>query len=133
MTGLTTQLGAVLDASAVIAVIANEPGAEVVLPLLFSSAMSPVNLAEVLQWAARRGDDIDSLHDDLVLGGVRIVPYSRDHSVDTARLFLDTRRFGLSLGDRACLALARDLRIPVVTADRRWAELDVGVVIRLIR
>jgi PIN domain nuclease of toxin-antitoxin system len=64
---------------------------------------------------------------------LRVVPLNEDDSVTTAQLRSLTRAHGLSLGDRACLATGLRLGLPVLTADRSWANLDVGVTIRLIR
>ena len=65
--------------------------------------------------------------------GVEIVPFDEPRAYDTASLRSLTRAKGLSLGDRACLALARERGVPAVTADRAWAALDLGIEIELIR
>ena len=95
--------------------------------------MSSVNIAEV---AARRVDQ--GLPDDETDRAVRVlrfetVSFDTRSALLTACLRKDTRRLGLSPGDRACLALAKRLKSPVLTAGRAWDDVDVGVDVRLIR
>lgn len=124
---------AVLDASALVAFLLDEPGAEVVEQALHDAEtpllLSTVNLTEVLQQV---GPDLPD-----VVGGadalVQIVPFGAEHARDAAELHPSTRPAGLSLGDRACLALARTRGSFVLTADRAWESVDVGVEVRLIR
>lgn len=123
----------VLDASAVVAFVFNEPGAEVVRSYLSTAAVSSVNLAEVVTYSRQHGfgvDEIGKLVDEQKL---QIVPFDTEQALHAGDLVSITRSYGLSLGDRACLALARLLKVPVVTADKIWATLDVGVEVRLIR
>lgn len=122
----------VLDASAVLAAIHGEPGAAVVEPRLDGAKLSTVNLAEVAQRLN------DQWPDDLVvsvLSGLPcdVVAFDEAFALRTGLLRRLTRARGLSLGDRACLALAEQLGLPVLTADRAWADLDVGVEVVLIR
>lgn len=120
----------VLDASAVLAWMKAEAGSERVEEAL-SGYISTVNLAEVTTKSAEAGHDPESIRLDLAGLGLRAVPFTAEQSDLAARLRPLTRAAGLSLGDRACLALA--LGIPVLTADRAWAGLDVGVEIELLR
>ncbi len=124
----------VLDASAFLALVLEEPGAETVLAALDAGAgLGAVNLAEVLEVAVRRGLDAAEAAawpDEL---GIRVIPFAPPMAAQAARLLGAHRRRGLSLGDCACLGTARVLGLPVLTADRLWAELDPGVEIRLIR
>lgn len=119
----------VLDASAAIAYLLNEPGGEAVAPLLTSALMNSVNLTEVVTRLARERLDPARAH----YLGCRII----DHDVDLAdragRLWASTVALGLSLGDRSCLALAMREGLPILTGDRPWARLDIGVDVRLIR
>ena len=125
----------VLDASAVLAVILEEPGADVVVEALRSgAAMSTVNVAEV---AARLHQDgwsdaeVALVFDSL---GIEALPFDPESALLSGRLRTATREFGLGLGDRACLASARVEGCPVLTSDRSWRELDVADVdIRCIR
>jgi PIN domain nuclease of toxin-antitoxin system len=131
--------GAVLDASAVLAYLNREPGAEFVADVLAGGAsVSAVNLAEVLSTGADRGVTPERLATRLaevgVLdGAITVEPFTREDASTVGALRLVTRGAGLSLGDRACLALARRLEAPAVTADAAWSDVDVGVEIRLIR
>jgi len=123
----------VLDASALLAVLGDEPGAEQVLPLLDGAVMSTVNWSEVLARyvdlhlrAGGRATEITTL-------GVSLAPFTSRQAEIAAGLVPLTRSAGLSLGDRACLALALDLDAHPVTADHAWAQIDVGVPVTLIR
>lgn len=123
----------VLDASAMLALLHSEPGAEAVEDVLDRAAISTVNWSEVCQrWLAHDVDAVD-LRADIEALGVQIVPFSADDAEQAAALWNSTRRLGLSLGDRACLGLARRLELPAVTADRAWLDADVGIEIRPIR
>ena len=108
---------AVLDASALIALLADEPGADEVSGLVTGSLMSAVNLAEVLQWGIRRGEVIDTLPSALQRSGLRFVDFDPEQAVEAATLWSAGRSVGLSLGDRACLGLARKLGLPAITAE----------------
>lgn len=123
----------VLDASALLALIRQEPGHERVASALGDAAMSTVNVSEVLAKIARDGDDPAAWAGWMNRLDLRWVSFDREQALLTAMLVRPARSLGLSLGDRACLALARQLRCPALTADRAWLKLDAGVVIELIR
>jgi ribonuclease VapC len=129
----------VLDASALLAQLWGEPGSEEVTQASAEGAViSTVNLAEVLARASDRGRDPVRLARQLaaagVLGGVVTVePLTRADAIESARLRPLTRSVGLSLADRACLALARRLDAPALTADGAWAKCKLDVEVRLIR
>ncbi len=125
----------VLDASAVLAVLFGEPGAELVYNAMNNSHISVVNLSEVYATLLDGGmtfDDAEELVDPLPF---RIRTYRDGHAKQTAQLRPLTRHLGLSLGDRACLTCALSALLPVLTADRRMAEASglLGLDIRLIR
>lgn len=122
--------GWVLDASALLAMLRNEPGGEQVPELLAGAALSSVNWAEVIQKSLDYEVDISGLREDFEALGLEIVPFSIDQAEQVARLRRPTRAVGLSLGDRACLALALERGWSAVTTDRAWAEaaLDVPIV-----
>lgn len=124
---------AVLDASALIALLWDEPGAEAVERLLGRAVISAVNWAEVLQRYRAHDVDTDGKREDVEALGVQIAPFSYDDAELIAALWAPTRRAGLSLADRACLALARRLELPAHSADRTWRKADVGVEVVLIR
>ena len=123
----------VLDASALLALLHDEPGGDLVQGLLESSVVSSVNWSEVVQKALERDADIHGLREDLESLGLEILPFTAVHAEETARLRPRTRHLGLSLADRACLALAADLGLPAVTTDRVWRDLELDTEIQLAR
>lgn len=130
---------AVLDASAFLAYLRDEPGADDVADAIAEgAAISTANLAEVLSRAADRGADPQRLarqltERGLLDGAIAVEPLVAADTVEIARLRPLTRKQGLSLGDRACLALAKRLDLPAVTADTAWSKLDLRVEVRRIR
>lgn len=125
----------VLDASALLALLLGEPGADQVQPVLAEAAMSVVNLAEVVGHYARHGAERSQILE--VLTPLPIEPVAMDAALayDAGLLLPATRAAGLSLGDRTCLALARRLGVPALTAERRWVDVAdaAKVEVRLIR
>ena len=123
----------VLDASAVLARTLHEPGADRVDALIDGAWISAVNLAEVAQRLIDGEMDEMSAITMLEALPCKIAIFDRADAYDAALLRRETQKRGLSLGDRACLALGKRLGLPVHTADRAWAELDLGVEVVLIR
>ena len=125
----------VLDASTLLAVFHREAGFEAAEPLLPYSLTSSVNLCEVLTKAVERDVPVDIVERWLRVSSVTVVPFDRRLAVEAAQLRATTRRLGLSLGERACIALARQRGLPILTADRVWRELEqeLGLDIRLFR
>lgn len=129
----------VLDASALLAHLNDEPGADVVGDALVrGAAISAVNLAEVLTKLAEIGEEPGQVSETLWRRGLlgpklEVVPLTADDAVLIANLHRKTKPHGLSLGDRACLALALRLDLPAVTADRTWSRVRVGVKVQTIR
>lgn len=125
----------VLDASAVIAWMKNEPGCDLVQQALETgeARISSVNLAEVLTYLARHGQDPQAGQHDLLEVGLQTVAYTAEMALQTAALYPETQAHGLSLGERACLALARTTQSDVLTADRIWKHLALDLSITLIR
>jgi ribonuclease VapC len=132
-------LAPVLDASALLAHLRDEPGADVVAEAIAGGAViSTVNLAEVFSRVADRGGDPAKLAAELTQSGlldgaITVEPFTAADAIDTARLRPLTRVAGLSLGDRACLALARRLDAPALTADTDWQGVAHGVELHPIR
>jgi PIN domain nuclease of toxin-antitoxin system len=124
---------AVLDASAVIALLEREPGAEVVGQCLPNADISAVNLAEVVTKLIDRGIDRQEIIDTLREMRMRVHAFDEQSAFASAMLRAATRAHGLSLGDRACIALGIALAQPVLTADQGWARLDVGFKVQVIR
>jgi ribonuclease VapC len=124
----------VLDASALLALLNQEPGAEkLTVELLSDAATSTVNLAEVHSKLVARGLRPDDAWEATMTPVREAVPFTTEHARLAGDLVAKTRRLGLSLGDRACLALGLALKLPVYTADKSWKKLKVGVRIHVIR
>ena len=124
----------VLDASALLAVLNREPGAERLTPQLLSAATSStVNLAEVQGKLVSRGITPDEAWEAALSPIREAAVFTGEQAKIAGSLIAQTSSFGLSLGDRACLALGIALKAPVYTADRSWKNLKVGVRIHLVR
>ena len=126
-------MSAVLDASALLAYLQREPGAGSVRAVLGSAIMSTVNWTEVVQKAAGSQSEAAELLGDLESLGLVLAPFSASQASIAGSLREPTREFGLSLGDRACLALAIENGETILTADRIWERLSLGVGIEVIR
>jgi ribonuclease VapC len=123
----------VLDASAVIALYGREAGWDQILNEIGSGAISTVNLAEVLTMFANQNGKPERVGDDIRDSGCEIAPVTAAHALAAAELRPVTRSASLSLGDRLSLALAIERQCPVMTADKCWTSVDVGVPIVLLR
>ncbi len=122
-----------LDSSAILALLFGEPGGDRVAPVVGDAVISAVNLSEIvakLIESGYRDDEAERAVDGFLPS---VMPFDAPLAIDTGVLRRGTRRQGLSLGDRACLALARREKARVLTADRAWADLDIGVEIEVIR
>lgn len=132
-------MSVVLDASAFLAYLNQEPGAEkVAQQMVGGSFISTVNLAEVYSKVAEWGQDAYLLEQALVSQGVlagvvEVVAFRPEDALLVAALRPLTKTQGLSLGDRACLALARSLGLPVLTTDAAWQKIEVVVEVRVVR
>ena len=114
----------VLGSSAVIALLANEPGADTVRETLPGALLSAVNLAEIVAKLSERGmppAEAASLVDAI---GIEVIEFDAPQAVQSGALRPSTRSAGLSLGDRACLALADARGLTALTADTAWSQLD---------
>jgi len=129
----------ILDASALLAYLRNEPGADAVAEAIAAgTAMSTANLAEVLSRAADRGADPRRLAEGLtdrglLHGAIQVEQVTVEDAVEIAHLRPLTRAAGLSLGDRSCLALAVRLGLPVFTADTAWVKVELDLDLRMVR
>ncbi|WP_404478599.1 type II toxin-antitoxin system VapC family toxin [Novosphingobium sp. BL-52-GroH] len=123
----------VLDASAVLAAIQEEAGAEAVEVHLRTAPISSVNLAEVVTKLSDRGFSDAAIDEVLLLLDLEVHAFDAAMAIEAGRLRTATRHAGLSLGDRACLAFAKAQGATALTTDRAWAELDIGVGITLSR
>jgi PIN domain nuclease of toxin-antitoxin system len=123
---------AVLDSSAILAVLNRERGSQRVINVLDRAAVSTVNCAEVYsklnEW---------NLPSSALDGVIGMVPAIVDFDITLAKrageLRAATRHLGLSLGDRACLALAEREGVSAFTAEQKWLDPSVGIAVELIR
>lgn len=111
---------AVLDATALLAFLLDEPGAQTVNEVITRAAISAVNYAEVADQLVRLGMPHEDVAEALEALGLMVVPVTAQLAVVAAALQPLTRYFGLSLADRLCLALATQLDVPAYTTDRTW-------------
>ncbi len=123
----------VFDSSVVLAWLLREPGSDLILALLPDALLSSVNAAEVQSKLVLRGTELDMAWESIVASVRDVVPFDAALAEAAGSLILKTQAYGLSLGDRACLALGMATKSPVYTADRAWTELRVGVDVRLVR
>jgi PIN domain nuclease of toxin-antitoxin system len=124
---------AVLDASALLAYLQDEPGSKTVEKVLEASCISAVNWSEVVQKSVSAGVETDGMREDLEAVGLKVQEFTATHADVAGRLWAKTKRFGLSLGDRACLSLAIALKLPVLTTDKTWKKPHLPLRITVIR
>ena len=123
----------VLDASALLALLNNEAGADMVRELLPDAMISTVNLAEVATRLSLLGMPEEQVREVLSLLGLGVISFDEEQAFLAGLLATQTHSLGLSLGDRACLALASVSGATAITADRVWKDLDLGVRVQLVR
>ena len=123
----------VLDASAVLALLNAEPGADMVADAVSEAVISTINLSEVIAKLCAAGMPETAIRQILKPLGLNIEPFDEEQAYQAGLLHTSTRDAGISLGDRACLSLAKMLGLVVLTADRTWKQLVVGVTIKVIR
>ena len=123
----------VLDASAILCLLFEEPGMEKMLARGQGAFVSAVNLSEALSKAMDNGVPAEIRAIGIEALALNIVAFDADAAHAAAELRTATKAFGLSLGDRACLALAGRRRATVLTTDRIWSRLDIGITIEQLR
>ncbi len=124
----------VLDASAVLALLNGEPEGQQVADLVSAGALiSAVNLSEIIARLSEFGQSEQEIRQRLSLHALEVIPFDTELAYRAGMLRPLTRQAGLSLGDRACLALALQRQLPAVTADTSWQRLSLGVTVQLIR
>ena len=123
----------IYDASALLTLINREKGYEVAEENIGNSIMSSVNISESATILIKVGFSIDDAKD--IIGSIikTQISFDNNHAYIAANLYAKTKKYGLSFGDRACLSLAIDKSLPLLTADKIWAKLDIGIDIQLIR
>lgn len=124
---------AVMDSSAVLALLNGEAGADIVARRLGGAAISAVNIAEVGSKLVDGGMTPESAARAIELLRLRVVDFDESLAIDSFALRAETKKLGLSLGDRACLAVAVSEALPALTADRSWRNLKLDCEIELIR
>ena len=123
----------VVDASAVLTILNEEPGMTVVVEVLPLAVIGAVNISEAVAKLADGGMPGPEIQEAIEGLRLDVVPFDAELALAAGLLRPLTRLAGLSLGDRACLALGMRLHVPVLTADRSWAGLDLDVEVRLLR
>ena len=126
-------MSVVLDSTALLAYLQQEPGGQPVRQILDQAVMSAVNWAEVVGKARTAQVDTTGLLSDLEALGLSVLPFSTAQAELAGSLVEVAKPLGLSLGDRACLAVAMDRREKVYTADQSWAALAAHVQVETIR
>ena len=123
----------VFDSSVLIAILRQDPGSEVGEQSLNDALISTVNLAEVATYLARNSVPPETIDRALTAFPIEVVPFDREQGLIAGCLYPACKSLGLSLGDRACLALAKSKNLPVLTADKAWLELEINVEVKSIR
>lgn len=124
---------AVLDASALLALLNEETGADKVARFIPGAVVNAVNLSEVVGKLAECGMPEDAIQEVVAILALRIIPFDATLSMKTGLLRPATREMGLSLGDRACLATGMLMNLPVVTSDKIWRDAELLAKVILIR
>ena len=125
----------VLDSSALLAWLQDEPGQAQVDQLIANSEMSTVNWSEVLQKNVQHGIDTNKLTAIVKALGLSILAFDEQQAQIAAKMWPLVKPAGLSLADRCCLALAQQQQLPVLTTDRNWVDFqdELGIQVKLIR
>ena len=123
----------VIDASALLALLNAEPGADIVIEALPGGVVSAVNLSEVIAKLCDAGTPEKAIRQVLQSLGLEVIPFDEEQSYQAGLLRTATQDIGISLGDRACLSLAKMLGVAALTADRAWSGLPIEVAIKVIR
>ena len=123
----------VLDASALLALLNNEAGAQRVKDILSQSVISAVNLCETVGKLMNAGMTLDDARTSVELINLDVIPFDAESAYKAGALIVETKKFGLSLGDRVCLATGQMLNNRVVTAEHLWSKLKIRVTVELIR
>jgi ribonuclease VapC len=123
----------IFDASALLALLCGEPGSDAADQYLTDAAVSAINLSEVVAVLIRKGMPPEAAQQAVEDLELDVVPFDRDQAYRTARLAATTAAYGLSLGDRACLALAQSRDQPALTTEREWDRVDAGVRVVCVR
>jgi ribonuclease VapC len=131
---VSSKIEYVMDSTALIAVVYQEPGYERVVEILDKSAISAVNLAEIINKLVLRGSPAETVRETLLRLELTVQDWTEDLAYRSAEFTPFNKSHGLSLGDRACLTLAKQLRATAVTSDRAWRRIpSLGVRVMMFR
>jgi ribonuclease VapC len=131
---VSSKIEYVMDSTALIAVVYQEPGYQRVVEILDKSAISAVNLAEIINKLVLRGSPAETVRETLFTLELTVQDWTEDLAYRSAEFTPFTKSHGLSLGDRACLTLAKQLRATAVTSDRAWRRVpSLGVRVMMFR
>ncbi|MDB9310719.1 type II toxin-antitoxin system VapC family toxin [Aphanizomenon sp. CS-733/32] len=123
----------VVDASAILALLNEETGSEEVLKFIGKAAISTVNLSEAIAKLADAGIPEEDIRQILSNLNLEVIDFNEKQALRAGMLRPNTKSIGLSFGDRACLALGIILNQPVLTTDRLWGSINVGVEVIVVR
>ena len=123
----------VFDSSVVISILKQERGFESAESSLSDALISTVNMSEVATYLVKNSVPSDTIQEVLASFPIQVVPFDESLALQTGCLYSSCKHLGLSLGDRACLALAISRKLPVLTADLVWSKLDLGIPIQVLR
>ena len=123
----------IVDASAILAAIKDEPGGRRVDRDARGARISAINYSEIVGWLAERGASVQEIETLIGVFDLSIEAFDDPRAMAAGLLAVKTKRRNISLADRACLALAIELGMPVLTGDRAWRDLDIGVEVQLFR
>ena len=123
----------VLDTSALLALLQNESGAQHVRDIAPESVIGAVNVCEAIGKLTGAGMSFDDARTSIELINLEVVPFDTELAHRAGALVVETKKLGLSLGDRACLALGMKLNQTVVTAEHLWSRLKLDVTVEVIR
>ncbi|WP_227788881.1 MULTISPECIES: type II toxin-antitoxin system VapC family toxin [unclassified Nodularia (in: cyanobacteria)] len=121
-----------MDASAVLALLNQETGSEEISQFIGNAAISAVHLSEVIAKLAEAGIPAEDIRQILGNLNLEVIPFNEEQALKAGMMRPATKSIGLSFGDRACLALGIFLNQPVLTTDRLWGSLSVGIEIRVV-
>lgn len=123
----------VIDASALLALLNAEPGADIIAEAISEAVISTVNLSEVIAKLCAAGMPANAIRQVIQPLGLDIEPFDEEQAYQAGFLHASTQGTGISLGDRACLSLAKMLGVAALTTDKMWKGLAVGTTIKVIR
>jgi PIN domain nuclease of toxin-antitoxin system len=124
----------VFDSSALIMLFAKEPGYEEVRQYMRYAVISSINIAEVYKYCIEvQNLTEDDCRDLIKLSGIKIIDFCEEQALITAKIIKQTRQYGLSLGDRGCIALAIQKNYSILTCDKIWQKVDLNVKCVMVR